>query len=617
MPGIIAVIGKRRNDVSCKAVADDITDRVYESQSFRRTSADYTSEASIRILHRKKDDYGLSDSERFIIAWCGRPMYKGRLLTEDTADEMLKSGEDAADSIRGLTGHYQLLIYYKARGECFAAADKISTHPLYYTETPDFTVITPEVLSLKALKRCGWQPTIGTGAVFQFIASGFLWGDTTFWEEVKRLAPGHFIKCGENAVELHSYWEMTFKPERGNRRFFINELSEAIDADLESIPAGKAILTLSGGYDSRGLLGLMKVRGVEFDAVSYAFGFDFTTDSDAGVGKYFADKLRVRHRFYKGEFGEPSVVIDNIRKAVVATGGETDVVASQEALLGADFYRLLAEEYDYLVRGDEIWGWSDHIVNRDMAFWECSLLSLNEFPQPAKYLKPDSYQRALEFAGEQRKSLAEEYNQPGANLDDFKDFVYWRHREPRLLQNIAYFRRCYITHIAPFLFDRTLSVINRAPSKFRVNKNLYLDLMRSRFPELFLDGNLPNPYGPKVDKFQLLYQYEAIRDFIADCLIVNPPLHISDIFDPVRFEPWVRQTLNVKPKTSASGSNIKPNPVRQFAGKALNRTKFLRSRVKWAMVRNGKRETPAWPNDHSHLFRLGILALALREYEDY
>ena len=619
MPGITAVYNKREAaGIPFRESADAIAAKMFNRDDFLITSHDENNEISVRITHRKNDYYGLLSDENGVLAWYGRPFFQGELLSSKNALEILScQSKIIPEIIKDISGHFQLLIYNKRENICFAVCDKISAHPFYYTETADYIALSPEVLTFKALKKYGWNPCIDNGAVFQFIASGFLWGDNTFWKEAKRLAPGYILKCSPEGEKLISHWSMTFQPVNQSRKVFIEDLAQAIEADMKTIPGGKSILTLSGGYDSRGLLGLMKKRDADFDTVSYTYGLDFSPDSDAGVGKYFADKLNVNHIFHKSELTEPDVILNNLRNAVIATGGETDTAGSQDALLGESFYRKLAAEYDYMARGDEVWGWSDHAVNSAMAFWECSLLNLDEIPQPANLMKYKAYSEALIFLEGERRKYADEYKGRIGSFDDLKDFVYWRHREARLLQNTAYYRRCYLAHIAPFLLDNTLEVIRRLPPKFRVNKNLFMSTMKILFPELFLDKNTPHPYGTKINKYVLLYQHQTIRDFFQECLVINPPRIITDIYDYSNFPGWVEKTMKIESKVLSQkvNINIQPNPVKKYLGKALQRNQFLRSRVKALMVKTKKYETPAWQNDRSHLLRLAMLAIGLKEYE--
>ena len=86
---------------------------------------------------------------------------------------------------------------------------------------------------------------------------------------------------------------------------------------------------------------------------------------DGDVGRYFALKLGVTHHRHRPTL-DADRMIANIHGTVRATGGEADVAVAQDAMLGQEFYRGLATQYAYLLRGDEVWGWGDRVLTRDI-----------------------------------------------------------------------------------------------------------------------------------------------------------------------------------------------------------------------------------------------------------
>jgi hypothetical protein len=594
-------------------MVEHIIEAIYESESFEVLSFDDQNGFSLRLLHRSKDYYGLINSKKWIIAWYGLPIYNGKALDQNSFRQFEEylSINKIYDWVRSITGHFQLVIYSHDLCSLNIFSDKTSTHPVFYTEISDYILITPEPLSLKTMRKFGFNPTIRTGAFFEFMASGHLWGDGTYWNETKRLGPGQFINCSSGGIKVESYWKMIYEPKSKNKNLLLSELFEAVQRDIDLLPTGRGILTLSGGYDSRGLLGLLKQSKAEFHAISYSFGEDFSHNSDAGVGKYFANKLNIPHRFYKACIDDPSRLIDDIRKSVIATGGQSDVVVAQDAFLGISFYKDLAKDYDYLLRGDEIWGWGDHVINLDMAFWQCLLFNLNEFPQPEKILKNDKYSLAVEYLNDKRKEYSAEYTEPAKDLDSVKDYLYWRHREARLLQNMAYFRRCYISHFAPFLFDNTISVIRTIPSKLRIRKRLFLEMMRKQFPDLFLDRNSPTPYISGFNRFDLIYQNEIFREFVVECLIKEPAESFKEVFEVDIFTKWVQSVLD---NTNSEISNIqKAYNIKRFINNVLRRNQFLLAHIKSILARLNHIQFPVL--NSVYLFRILVLSLALKEYE--
>jgi hypothetical protein len=370
------------------------------------------------------------------------------------------------------------------------------------------------------------------------------------------------------------------------------------------------LLTLSGGSDSRSLLGFLHSRNQPFSVISYNFG-DVYTESDAHVGMYFARKLGVHHFYSDADLTDSGRLIDDINRTVRATGGECDTTASQDAFLGAQFYADLAKEYDFLIRGDEAWGGHFHATRTEIAFLDCYLYNLNEFPQPEKILKADCYRQGVRYLQEQRERYAEEYRSASSDLNDLRDYLHWRHREPRLLQNMAYFRRVYIPHTAPFLLDNTLAMDTIIPSRYRTGKRLFMDMNRVQFPDLFLDPNMPNPYMTAGTRFDRIYQSEEIQDFIRDALGRNLPESLKSVIDPEKMEYWVHSVMASRP-AHIRAQNRSYNILRFFRD-LLEWNKTLSSYLEFLLVRSGIVKYPFL--DSKYLFRMLVLSLALREHE--
>ena len=163
---------------------------------------------------------------------------------------------------------------------------------------------------------------------------------------------------------------MVFETSRETEQYLIASLFDAIQKDINDLPSGKKILTLSGGYDSRALLGFLKAADGQINTVSYSFGSKASREMDMDVGGYYADKAGVSHSRYLSPIDNSFRLISDINNAILATGGENYLSVFQDAFLGIEFYRNLAENYDYMIRGDEAWGWGDLAVDYNMAFWE-------------------------------------------------------------------------------------------------------------------------------------------------------------------------------------------------------------------------------------------------------
>jgi hypothetical protein len=614
MPGIVAVFAKPSAGVlSPQSIASGIIAEVFESWRFERSISEDGRLLFVSLLCTPKDGRGKVSFGDWTVFWYGHPFYNGRPLEQALSEELAhdlsaRKWQSVCDQ---LSGHFQLLFYNKGRHECLLLADKVSTHPIYYTETENYLALTPEPLSFRALRNRGWSATIREGAIFEFLASGHLWADGTFWENALRLGPGQWLYFDGEELQKKAYWTMAYESTEEPRQRLAARLYEAVQDDLAALPRGRAALTLSGGYDSRALLGLLHSSGRDFFCVSYSFGENPSPHSEAAVAKHAANKLGVPYRFYQAELDDPPRLFGDIQKAIAATGGESDVVVAQDAFLGSAFYEELSQECDYIVRGDEVWGWGNHVLNQEMAFWQCFLFNLDEFSQPKRILKSEPFSHALQYLKARRKWLAAEFQGQASILNDLKDYLYWRHRESRLLQNMAYLRRCYLPHFAPFLLDRTLAVIRTIPGKLRIQKTLFLEMAKIEFPGLFLDPTAPKLYPETPNRFELIYRKREVCLFLKECLITKPSATLWTMLDMANFQPWMNSTL--AERSSTPQKRKRAYDLNGFVHAILRRNRALLACTEALLQRLGRLRFPV--KSSSYLFRLAVLSLALQEYE--
>ena len=612
MPGIVLTYNKKASTAGLQMIGNDVAERMYGCEKLKLADIIVGDKVFLKMVCRNGDYFGISNTDEGFCAWFGRPLYQGKPLNEGIVNVfkeiIYRSGIKAV--IRDISGHFQMVVYLKERGECYVVCDKTSSHPLYYAQTADFIVFSPEPLAFKALKQYGWSPTIRKGAIFEYLSAGYLWGDECFWKEVKRLGPGKLICLDHEGIKIETYWQMSFERSGVNEQSLIGELYESIRKDIRDLPKGKKILTLSGGYDSRALLGFLKASNEQVNTISYSFGSKAEKRMDMDLGGYYAAKAGASCSCYQASTDDPLRLIADIHSVVLATGGENHFSISQDAFLGVEFYRRLADQYDYMIRGDEVWGWEDFAVDYSMAFRESRLFNLDEMANPKKIMNRDMYDCGIKYINGRREEFIKECGTPKILANDLKDYLYWRHREARLLQSMAYFRRCYIPHFAPFLFDRTLSVIQKTPSKHRVQKNLFIKMSRKMFPELFLENNFVSLRQTDSNNFCSLYKNPVFRSFVKTSLLESRSDVFNDIFDKKLFRFWIDKVMD---GSSNLQEAVQECDLKRLAVDLIGRLAYLKGHMKSFITRQGWNMASVL--DVNYLFRLVALSLALQEYD--
>jgi hypothetical protein len=233
-------------------------------------------------------------------------------------------------------------------------------------------------------------------------------------------------------------------------------------------------------------------------------------------------------------------VIRDFEKSVRITCGGSDNATAQDAMLGESFYREMAGSYAYMIRGDEVWGWGDRVLSKQMALWQVFLLNLDQLTAPRRLLRAEAFGAGMD---ELRRSQDEALNEVGpAKPNAVKDYFYWRHREARLIQNMRYYARNFLPHYAPFLFGDGIAVVRRLPRSMRVRKRLFLYTMQEMFPDLFMDDTAPTKTTPIKSRFHILYEQKKYKDYLRHVLLDDPPVLWFELFDRPAFERWFEET---------------------------------------------------------------------------
>ena len=168
---------------------------------------------------------------------------------------------------------YGQAMFEKARGQ-FAVAlwdrnsrmlilgrDRVGICPLYYAEADGWLLWGSEI---KALLASGLVAARADVCGIDHFCTFFGAGTTrTFFEGIKSLPPGHFLKIRDGRLTRHQYWDLDFPDEGSERRLYdpgplINEfealLRQAVKRRLRSdVPVASYI---SGGLDSTVVLGM-------------------------------------------------------------------------------------------------------------------------------------------------------------------------------------------------------------------------------------------------------------------------------------------------------------------------------------------------------------------------
>jgi asparagine synthase (glutamine-hydrolysing) len=202
-----------------------------------------------------------------------------RLATRCDTEALVHLYEDLGEGMFAKTrGQFAVSLWDGANRTLILGRDRVGICPLYYTERDGWLLWGSEV---KALLASGMVPArpdpMGIDHLFSFFCAGT---SRTFFDGVKSIPPGHYLKIKDGRVELRKYWDLDF-PDAGDERRMddptplVDELEGLLRQAVERRLRGDVpvVSYISGGLDSTVVLGLSsRQRG---EAVpSFTIGLD-------------------------------------------------------------------------------------------------------------------------------------------------------------------------------------------------------------------------------------------------------------------------------------------------------------------------------------------------------
>ena len=274
------------------------------------------------------DDYvveTLYDGESVFVAWSGYPAYpltrletdewhlfvEGMLYDRPAAnrgDELEKvaswlvteSDEELARWLSTCDGDFLLAAVHKETEQTHLLGDAFARLPTYRATVGGSDVVSRELGVVRALARRADGPLdVDRLAVAQTLLFGYRLGCRTLFDGVERLPPAARLKLGDDpaAVFQHDFGVKSYAnhsiEENANRlaRQFVRACANRTNGD-------RTVVSLSGGLDSRAVLGGYSVAGADPIAATFERTGGSTGD-EVRIARTVAESLDVPWRSYR------------------------------------------------------------------------------------------------------------------------------------------------------------------------------------------------------------------------------------------------------------------------------------------------------------------------------
>jgi hypothetical protein len=313
------------------------------------------------------------------------------------------------------------------------------------------------------------------------LATGTLGPELSWDKRLKRLPPDSSLRLDRKnwSTSLLTN-EICFEPMKrtpeGHRQHLKSAVESVFSSKWSYAPASM-VVPLSGGYDSRTILSLMKRgRGPATDISTITWGAESRRKlpgSDAVVAAEVANFLGVPNQYIPLDDTQESIGTI-LNRFVACSEGRTDHISGY--VDGMALWRSLRKRgVDVIVRGDEGFGWMRTSTERALRYSLGMGLSTDYANVESLLDKLNLPQSSLP------NSLTRRSQEP---MDAWRDRLYHSFRIPTILAALSDVKLSYVEIINPLLASTVLRSIRTIPGNLRSSKSLFKDIASELSPSI-------------------------------------------------------------------------------------------------------------------------------------
>lgn len=242
-----------------------------------------------------------SPDGRYVIAYNGE-VYNFKLLREEliaaghtfqtTCDtEVVLHGymEWGPEVLKKLRGMFAFVIWDKEKQELFGARDPFGIKPFYYAQMGDLFFFGSECKSF--LPHPGFKKELNPAALKLYLTFQYSALNESFFKDVYRLLPGHYLIHHGGRTEFASYNSFSFDPQPMSLEKRAEQIREVVTESVEAhqISDVEVGSFLSGGIDSSVIAALSRPDK------TYSVGFENKDFDETGEAQALCKELGLRN----------------------------------------------------------------------------------------------------------------------------------------------------------------------------------------------------------------------------------------------------------------------------------------------------------------------------------
>lgn len=170
--------------------------------------------------------------------------------------------EYGIDLLKRLNGSFAAMLYDSTRHELVLVSDRTGSHPIFYNCSGNRLSAATTARSVAGAVPSSSKQDLHS--IIQFFTFQMVLGDRTYYEQVKMIPPGTMLKLNAAGIDRTTYWQPRFETSSKPESWYVEALAAAFQAAVKRRTSDdrRYALLLSGGLDSRGILGSDKLERI-------------------------------------------------------------------------------------------------------------------------------------------------------------------------------------------------------------------------------------------------------------------------------------------------------------------------------------------------------------------
>ncbi len=434
------------------------------------------------------------------------------------------------DVVKKLRGMFAFCIYDKNKNELFIARDHFGIKPLYYYKTDDIFLFSSEIKSFIGIP--GFKKELNKEMLGAYLTFSFTPGENTFFKNVYKLSPGHYMKINTLTKEykIEKYFTLKFSNTNKSYENIVNDISKEMKESVKyhlisDVEVGSF---LSSGIDSSYLVSLARPDK------TYTVGYENKKYSEINYAKDLTDRLGIQNISSK-------ITKEEYMNAISDVFYHMDEPTTDACSIAVYFLsKLASKDVKVVLSGegaDEFFGgynsYDDNIytklplVIRKLVAGICKFLPKNKYTRylirRGKSLEESYVSINRNFYDDELKDILK-FNDYIKNKDILKDTYTEYKEENELNKKLAIDIRYWLT-------DNILLIVDKMTMAFSIESRVpFTDI------EVFkLASTLPKEYKVRNKQTKAALREAAKRD------IPNESYKKKKLGFPVPIREWIKE----------------------------------------------------------------------------